>query len=105
MSEDRFWDQLHEDAGGLRYEPHDEAIWTRLPAKIRERVRSQVSVTQTLARWARPITASFVTLALVAAVSVTWIERSHESTYAVEALASNSVEITLDGDTFSLAAE
>ena len=50
----------------------------------------------------RPIMASFAMLALVAALSVTWIER-HEAASSVETIASNSVEITLDGDTYSLA--
>ena len=102
MTEDRFWDRLRSDAAQLRYTTHDEALWTRLTARIRDRVHTEATVAQMLARWFRPITASFAMLALVAALSVTWIER-HETTSSVETIASNSVEITLDGDTYSLA--
>ncbi len=102
MSEDKFLERLREHSSQLRYEPQDDALWTRLPAKIRERVRHQPTVVQMLARWVRPITASFVMLALVAGLSVSWIERSRESAYAVDAMGSN-LEISVDGDTFSLA--
>jgi len=101
MSEDKFFDRLREDASRLRYVA-DDVLWTRLIARIRERVRSQPSVAVMLARWFRPITASFVTLAIAAALSVTWIER-HESANGVEAMTSNFVEITVDGDTYNLA--
>jgi hypothetical protein len=40
-------------------------------------------------------------LAAGAAVTVSWVERA-QSTYAVESIASRPVEITVDGDTFSL---
>lgn len=103
MSEEKFFDRLREHSSQLRYEPRDSALWTRLPAKIRERVRNQPTVAQMLARWVRPVTASFVMLAVVAALSVTWIERSHESSYAVDVMGSNSLEISVDGDTLSLA--
>ena len=101
MSEDKFFDRLREDAARLRYAA-DDFVWARLTARIRERVRSQPSVVQMLARWFRPITASLVTLAIVAAMSVTWIER-HEALSGVETMASNSVEITVDGDIYNLA--
>ena len=79
------------------------AVWTRLTARIREAVRRQPNVPQLLARWVRPITASFVMLALAAALTITWIERAHESAYVTEAMSSNSLEISVDGDTFNLA--
>jgi len=101
MSEDNFFDKLREHAAHLRYVP-DDFVRARLTARIRERVRSQPSVAQMLARWFRPITASFVTLAIVAALSVSWIER-HESANSAETMASNSMEITVDGDTYNLA--
>lgn len=103
MTEDRFFEKLREDAGQLRYASTDGAIWTRLAAQIRERVHRQPNVAQMLARWFRPITVSFVALSLVAALGVTWVEEAHESASSVEAMASSSMEITLDGDTFNLA--
>ena len=42
-------------------------------------------------------------LALAAALTITWIERAHESAYVTEAMSSNSLEISVDGDTFNLA--
>jgi len=102
MTEDKFWDRLRSDSAQLRYTPHDDVVWTRLAARVRDRMHSEASVAQMLARWFRPIMASFAMLALVAALSVTWIER-HEAASSVETIASNSVEITLDGDTYSLA--
>jgi hypothetical protein len=103
MNENKFLEKLREDSAQLRFETRDSALWTRLPARIRERIHNQPSVSQMLARWFRPITVSFAALSIVAALSVTWIEQTRESSYAVEAMGSNSVEITVDGDTFNLA--
>jgi hypothetical protein len=102
MTEDRFLERLRDDAAGLRYEPRDAFVWTRLRAQIRERIRRPVDVSQMLARWFRPIAASFLLLAVGAAITVSWVERA-QSTYAVESIASHPVEITVDGDTFSFA--
>ena len=101
MSDD-FFERLREDAAPLRFEGRD-ALWTRLPAKIRARIDAQPDVTHLLARWFRPVTASFVTMALVAALSIVWIERSRDAALSVDAIGSNSVEITVGGDTFNLA--
>jgi hypothetical protein len=101
MSEDKFFDKLRDDAARLRYVA-DDMVWTRLTARIRERIRNQPSVALLLARWFRPITASFVMLAIAAALGLTWIER-REASYGAEMIASNSLEITVDGDTYSLA--
>ena len=102
MSEDKFFEQLRNDAARLRYEPKDAFVWTRLPARIRERIQRPADVSQMLARWFRPIAASFLLLAVAAGVTVSWVERA-QSTYAVESIASHPVEITVDGDTFSFA--
>ena len=100
---DDFLERLRNDARRLRYEPDDEVLWNRLQAKIRARVAAQPDVPQLLARWFRPITASFVILALAAALSVAWIERPRDSSDLIESMSQNSVEISLDGDTFSIA--
>jgi hypothetical protein len=101
MSDD-FFEKLRNDARQLRFEPDDNVLWTRLAAGVRERVRGQTSVAQLLSRWFRPITASLVSLTLVAVLGITWFEW-HEPSYTLEVMGSNSVEISIDGDTFSLA--
>jgi hypothetical protein len=100
MTDEKFFERLRDDAAQLRYEPADEFVWTRLTARIRERIRRPADVSHMLARWFRPIAASFLLLAVGAAVTVSWVERA-QSTYAVESIASHPVEITVDGDTFS----
>jgi len=102
MSEDKFFDRLRDDAAKLRYTPQDEFTWTRLAARIRSRLNSDATVAQMLARWFRPIAASFAMLAIVAALSITWIE-SREPAYNADSISSNSLEISVDGDTYSLA--
>jgi hypothetical protein len=101
MINDKFYERLREDAARLRYEPKDAFLWTRLPARIRERIHRPADVSQMLARWFRPIAASFLLLAVGAGVTVSWVERA-QSTYAVESIASHPVEITVAGDTFNL---
>ena len=100
MSDDKFYDRLRADAAQLRYQPRDEFLWTRLQARVRESIRRPADVSQMLARWFRPIAASFLLLAVGAAVTISWVERA-QSTYVVESIASHPVEITVDGDTFS----
>jgi len=100
MTEDKFFERLRDDAARLRYEPKDAFVWTRLSARIRETIRRPAEVSQMLARWFRPMAASFLLLAVGAGVTVSWVERA-ESTYAVESIASHPVEITVAGDTFS----
>ena len=38
MSDDKLLERIRNDARQLRYEPKDDAIWTRLPARISERM-------------------------------------------------------------------
>jgi hypothetical protein len=101
-SDDRFFERLREDAHPLRYQPEDDAVWTRLSAQIQAGIQEQPTVSQLLAAWFRPIAASFAAVVLVAAISVAWIERSPEPS-GLDALASNSVEVAVGGDTFSVA--
>jgi len=100
MSDDKFLEQIRNDAGQLRYEPKDEAIWTRLPARISERIQARSSVAQLLASWFRPLVVSLTALALAAALSLTWMERSHDG---LDTIASNPIDISVGGDTFSVA--
>jgi len=102
MSEDKFFDRLREDAANLRYTPQDEFTWTRLAARIRNRLNSDTTVAQMLARWFRPIIASFAMLAIVAVLSIRWVE-TREPAYNADSISSNSLEISVDGDTYSIA--
>ena len=100
MSEDRFLERLREDARTLRYEPKDDAIWTRLPAKIRARMQSQpVTASQLLASWFRPIAASLTAFALAATLGLAWFERPSATTTS-ETLSNAGVDIQIDGDLY-----
>ncbi len=85
MTEDRFLDRLRKDAQQLRYEPEDDFAWTRLTARIQERMRAQPPVAQLLAQWFRPVAASLAVLLIVAALSVQWTDTTPPAT--VEAMA------------------
>src|SRR5438552_10895111 len=102
MSSDRFFDRLRYEARQLRYEPEDGALWTRLAARIRERIQLQPSVAQLLAGWFRPVAASLTALMLVSAVSLAVFEHWRDS-MSGETMTSSSVEISVGGDTFSVA--
>jgi hypothetical protein len=102
MSNDRFFNRLRHEARRLRYEPEDAALWTRLAARIRERIQLQPSVSQLLAGWFRPVAASLAALALASALSLALFERSRDNT-STETVTSSSVEISVGGDTFSVA--
>jgi len=80
MNDDEFREMLRADAVGLRYEPGDEVVFTRLAARIRQRTVSSAttSVAGLLSRWLRPVAAA---LALASALSVfaAWTEARRES--------------------------
>lgn len=96
MSEDRFLDRLRADARQLRYEPDDGAVWTRLSARIRQRI-AEPTVIELLARWFRPVAASLAAVAIVASVGLTLID-SNDFTV----LDSDQVEIAMAGDVYSV---
>ena len=102
MTDDKFFERLRKDAAALRYTPQDEFIWTRLAARIRNRLNNDATVATMLARWFRPIMASFAMLAIVAALSISWVE-TREPAYNADSFSSNSLEISVDGDTYTLA--
>src|ERR1700694_2995976 len=101
MSDDKFLDRLRDDARRLRYEPQDSVIWTRLAARIRERIQLQPSVSQLLARWFRPVAASLSVLAIASALSLALFERSPDLA-SVDTTTSSSVDVSVGGDTFSV---
>jgi hypothetical protein len=100
MSDDKFLERIRNDARQLRYEPKDDAIWTRLPARISERVQARGSVAHLLASWFRPIAVSLTALALAAALSLTWMERSQN---VLDTIAASPIDVSVGGDTFSVA--
>ena len=102
MSDDRFFDRLRHEARQLRYEPADAALWTRLAARIREGIVLQPSVSQLLAGWFRPVAASLTALALASALSLALFEHTRD-TGSTETMTSSSVDISVGGDTFSVA--
>lgn len=106
MSDERFLERLRTDAAPLRYEPADPATWTRLSARVRDRIArgsQPLTVAQLLTRWFRPVVASLATLALVATLGMHWFETSHDTMTVENAMASNNVEISVDGDIYSVA--
>ena len=100
MSDDRFLERLRDDARLLRYVPHDDAIWTRLPAKVRARLHSApASASQLLARWFRPIAASLTAIALVATIGLAWSEQPRD-TATTDTISASGVDIVMDGDLY-----
>jgi len=99
MSEDRFLERLREDARSLRYEPQDDVIWTRLPAKIRARIQAQpLTASQLLASWFRPIAVSLTAVGVAATIGLAMFEAPSLTT--TDTLASASVDIQFDGDSY-----
>jgi hypothetical protein len=101
--EDNFLDRLRTDARQLRFEP-DEMMSARIAVRVRERIaaESQAGIAQTLARWFRPAVASLATLALVVMLGIQWVEQSHDTTTLDSMAATQSVDISVGGDTFSV---
>jgi hypothetical protein len=99
MSDDNFLERLRGDARQLRYEPDDFAF-VRLQARIRERL-IQPTAAQFLASWFRPISASLAAMALVAALGTAYYVQTRDQV-TMDSMASNSVEITVDGATYSV---
>src|SRR5438045_1392977 len=102
IDDEKFLERLRDDAQQLRYEA-DDAVLTRLAARVRERIGAQPSVAQVLAHWFRPIAVSLASLALVAILGVQWYERTHEPAATLEAaMSAEPVEVSLDGNTYTL---
>lgn len=72
--DEKFFERLRDDAQQLRYQPSDDAVWTRLAARIDARVRTPPTVSHLLAGWFPPVAASLAALAVVAALSVNLID-------------------------------
>ena len=101
MNDDNFLERLRGDARALRYEPGD-AAFVRLQARVRERLTAAPTVTQFLAAWFRPLAASLAALSIVAALSTAYYVGVRDQQVTIDSLASNSVEISVDGATYSV---
>jgi hypothetical protein len=101
MNDDNFLERLRGDARRLRYEPDDFA-WVRLQARVRGRLTAAPTAAQFLASWFRPLAASLAALSLVAALSTVYYTGTSRDQVTVDSLASNSVEISVDGATYSV---
>jgi hypothetical protein len=94
MSDDKFFERLRADAQPLRFEPADEAIWTRLAANVRARIE-QPTVTQVIAAWLRPLAASLAAVALAAALGIAMFETDDLNT-----LDTDPIEISMAGTSY-----
>jgi hypothetical protein len=105
IDDDDFLQRLRSDARPLRFEP-DGAMSARIAARVRERIaaEAQAGVAQVLARWFRPVVVSLATLSVVAVLGVQWFDQTNEaSTATLDSMSSTqSVDISLGGDTFSV---
>jgi hypothetical protein len=97
---DPFLDRLRNDARVLRYEA-DDVMLTRLAARVRERILAPVTVTQLLARWFRPVTATVAALAATISIGLSWYQQTHEPV-SVEQIASIDRSTTVEGEFFSV---
>jgi hypothetical protein len=104
MNDDLFFERLRKDAWQLRYDADDIAL-TRLSARVRERVAAPPpSVALFLARWFRPLAASLAALAIAATIGVEWYASAQQQQpNTIEAaMSADPVEISMDGNTFTL---
>ncbi len=102
MNDEDFLQRLRDDARQLRYEA-DDVMLARLGARVRARVAAQPTAAQLLARWFRPVVLSLAALSLAAALGVQWYEQRHDQTATLEAaMSADPVEISVDGNTYTL---
>ena len=100
MNDDNFLERLRGDARRLRYEP-DDLAWVRLQARVRERIAAYPTVSQLLASWFRPLATSLAALSLVAALGTAYYVETRDQV-TLDSLAASSVEISVDGATYSV---
>lgn len=102
MNDDRFFERLRDDATSLRYEA-DDLLLTRLSARVRARVSAPPTVESLLARWFRPVAMSLTVLALAATLGFEWYDRAQQQSTMLEAaMSADPVEISIDGNVYTL---
>ncbi|MBV9496860.1 MAG: hypothetical protein JOZ54_21640 [Acidobacteria bacterium] len=98
MTDDSFFDRLRRDAASLRYDG-GAAMRTRIAARVRERIAAPPTVTQLLAQWFRPLTASLVALGLVTGMGLAYVvNNTPQPQDEVLTLSSNATEMAVAGD-------
>jgi hypothetical protein len=99
MSEDPFIERLRKEARHLRYEPSDDALWSRLSARIHASVASAPpSVAELLSQWMRPIAATVSALALAGVVAIATLTGEEDPV----TLSNGGAQITVAGDSYSV---
>ncbi|MEK6374459.1 MAG: hypothetical protein AABO58_17380 [Acidobacteriota bacterium] len=101
MTDDKFFERLRDDARRLRYEPNDVML-SRLSARVRERITAAPTVAHFLARWFRPVAASMAVLAVTAILGVQYFESNQQPATLEAAMSADPVEISVDGDIYTL---
>lgn len=95
MSDNRFLDRLRADAAPLRYQPDDPALWSRLAARVRERI-NQPTVADLIVSWLRPLAASLAALAMAALIGLAALDNDESFTLA------EPIEISMAGESYSV---
>ena len=96
-SDDRFFEKLRGDARGLQWQP-DDVMMTRIAARVRAEIaeEEETTVAALLARWFRPLAASFAGLALAATIGLAVLETPQQAD------AEDAIEISMAGDAYSV---
>lgn len=93
--DEKFFERLRDDARQLQWQPPDEAMFTRIAARVRERIREpEPSVAQLLARWFRPLAATLAALALAASIGIATFDAPADET------SDEVVEISMAGERY-----
>lgn len=98
MNDDRFFERVRNDAGQLRYEPDDDVMWSRLAARVRERVQlaPRPTVAELLAGWLRPLAASVAALMVFTALAAGYVAQNSRDSSAA---AIDSISASADFNT------
>jgi hypothetical protein len=98
MNDDELFERLRADAPQLRYEPSDPATWTRLRARVRERI-AEPTMSELLAGWLRPVAAALSLVAILATLGIAWMQQMNQP-QSLDAMASTQYEISMAGDSY-----
>jgi hypothetical protein len=67
---DRFDEWLEENSKTLKYEPANPFVWSRIQARVQERVRRPLTMFDVLFRWRRAVAVTLAMLGVVSALSI-----------------------------------
>jgi hypothetical protein len=100
MTDETFFERLRHDASQLQFTV-DDVTAVRLAARVRARVGAQPTLSQMLAGWLRPLAAAVAAVTLAATLSLSWIDSTPDTGAAVDQIAANTTEISVDGMTLA----